>query len=57
MRESSQSTSEVFLDPDGTAPDVGSIFRNPGLRAYVPMHHWIGEVGGHAGANALGPLK
>jgi gamma-glutamyltranspeptidase / glutathione hydrolase len=29
------STKETFLDPDGTAPDVGSIFRNPDMgRAY-----------------------
>jgi len=30
------STSEVYLDPDGTAPDVGTRFRNPDLaRTYL----------------------
>jgi gamma-glutamyltranspeptidase / glutathione hydrolase len=46
------STKQVFLDPDGTAPDVGSTFRNPGMaRAYERIAH-LGLKGFYRGAIA-----
>lgn len=46
------STKEVFLDPDGTAPDVASTFRNPGMaRAYERIAH-LGAKGFYRGAIA-----
>jgi gamma-glutamyltranspeptidase / glutathione hydrolase len=46
------STEEVFLDPDGTAPGVGSTFRNPDMaRAYERIAH-LGEKGFYRGAIA-----
>jgi gamma-glutamyltranspeptidase / glutathione hydrolase len=46
------STKEVFLDPDGTAPDVGSTFRNPDMaRAYGRIAH-LGPKGLYRGAIA-----
>lgn len=46
------STKGVFLDPDGTAPDVGSTFRNPGMaRAYERIAH-LGAKGFYRGAIA-----
>jgi gamma-glutamyltranspeptidase/glutathione hydrolase len=46
------STKEVFLDPDGTAPDVGSTFRNPDMaRAYDRIAH-LGLKGFYRGAIA-----
>jgi gamma-glutamyltranspeptidase/glutathione hydrolase len=46
------STKQVFLDPDGTAPDVGSTFRNPGMaRAYERIAH-LGPKGFYRGAIA-----
>src|SRR5687768_6859494 len=45
-------TKQVFLDPDGTAPDVGSTFRNPGMaRAYERIAH-LGLKGFYRGAIA-----
>ena len=44
------STEEVFLDPDGTAPDVGSTFRNPDMAlAYERIAH-LGVKGFYRGA-------
>jgi gamma-glutamyltranspeptidase / glutathione hydrolase len=46
------STEEVFLDPDGTAPDVGSTFRNPDMAlAYERIAH-LGVKGFYRGAIA-----
>ncbi|MGH2556825.1 MAG: gamma-glutamyltransferase, partial [Actinomycetota bacterium] len=46
------STKETFLDPDGTAPDVGSTFRNPDMaRAYDRIAH-LGPKGFYRGAIA-----
>ena len=46
------STKEVYLDADGTAPDVGSTFRNPDMaRAYERIAH-LGEKGFYRGAIA-----
>ena len=46
------STKEVFLDPDGTAPDVGSTFRNPDMaETYERIAH-LGPKGFYRGAVA-----
>ena len=46
------STEETFLDPDGTAPDVGSTFRNPDMAlAYERIAH-LGTKGFYRGAIA-----
>jgi gamma-glutamyltranspeptidase/glutathione hydrolase len=46
------STEQVFLDPDGSAPDVGSTFHNPDMaRAYERIAH-LGEKGFYRGAIA-----
>ena len=46
------STEETYLDPDGTAPDVGSTFRNPDMaRAYKRIAH-LGPKGFYKGAIA-----
>jgi len=46
------STKEVFLDPDGSAPDVGSTFRNPDMaRAYERIAR-LGPKGFYRGAIA-----
>jgi gamma-glutamyltranspeptidase/glutathione hydrolase len=46
------STKDVFLDPDGTAPDVSSTFRNPDMaRAYERIAH-LGLKGFYRGAIA-----
>lgn len=46
------STKETFLDPDGTAPDVGSTFRNPDMaRAYERISE-LGAKGFYRGAVA-----
>jgi gamma-glutamyltranspeptidase / glutathione hydrolase len=46
------STEEVFLDPDGTAPDVGSTFRNTDMAlAYERIAH-LGVKGFYRGAIA-----
>ncbi|HET6770846.1 MAG TPA: gamma-glutamyltransferase [Actinomycetota bacterium] len=46
------STEQVFLDPDGSAPDVGSTFRNPDMaRAYERIAH-LGQKGFYRGAIA-----
>jgi gamma-glutamyltranspeptidase/glutathione hydrolase len=45
-------TAAIFLDPDGTPPDVGSVFRNPDLaRAYARIAH-LGAKGFYRGAIA-----
>ena len=42
----------LFLDPDGTPPDVGTVFRNPDLaRAYARIAH-LGAKGFYRGAIA-----
>jgi gamma-glutamyltranspeptidase/glutathione hydrolase len=46
------STEETYLDPDGTAPDVGSTFVNPDMaRAYQRIAH-LGPKGFYSGAIA-----
>jgi gamma-glutamyltranspeptidase/glutathione hydrolase len=46
------STEETYLDPDGTAPDVGSTFVNPDMaRAYQRIAH-LGPKGLYQGAIA-----
>jgi gamma-glutamyltranspeptidase/glutathione hydrolase len=46
------STEETYLDPDGTAPDVGSTFVNPDMaRAYQRIAH-LGPKGFYQGAIA-----
>lgn len=46
------STAALFLEPDGTPPDVGSVFRNPDLaRAYERVAH-LGPKGFYRGAIA-----
>jgi gamma-glutamyltranspeptidase/glutathione hydrolase len=45
-------TASLFLDPDGTPRDVGSVFRNPDLaRAYARIAH-LGPKGFYRGAIA-----
>jgi len=45
------STKETFLDPDGTAPDVGSTFRNPDMaRAYRRIAQLGASKGFYGGA-------
>jgi gamma-glutamyltranspeptidase / glutathione hydrolase len=51
------STKETFLDPDGTAPDVGSTFRNPDMaRAYERIAH-LGSKGFYRGAIASAMVR
>ena len=46
------STKALYLDPDGTPPDVGTVFRNPDLaRAYERIAH-LGAKGFYRGAIA-----
>jgi gamma-glutamyltranspeptidase/glutathione hydrolase len=46
------STEQVFLDPDGSAPDVGSTFHNPDMaQAYERIAH-LGQKGFYRGAIA-----
>src|SRR5215218_6566627 len=47
-----ESTKALYLEPDGTPPDVGTVFRNPDLaRAYSRIGH-LGEKGFYRGAIA-----